>query len=196
VAGDVLDPLSCGLFVMGAFTIAGLAQTAWFRSRASRPFMVPLDGGLTIGGRRLLGVNKTMRGFVGMVPAASLAFAALAAIAGPPELARAGLWPLSTLHYAALGAVAGFGFMAGELPNSFVKRQLGIDEGQRAARPGAAVAQFVADRLDSGVGMLAAMSLLVPVPAMTWMVVLTAGPAIHWAFSVLMFRLGIKPRPA
>jgi len=29
-----------------------------------------------------------------------------------------------------------------------------------------------------------------------WAVVLMAGPAIHWAFSVLMFRLGIKPRPA
>jgi hypothetical protein len=32
-----------------------------------------------------------------------------------------------------LGVCAGFGFMAGELPNSFVKRQLGIRPGERYA---------------------------------------------------------------
>jgi hypothetical protein len=44
--------------------------------------------------------------------------------------------------------------------------------------------------------MLAAVSLVVPTPWTTWAVVLLVGPAIHWSFSVVMFRLGIKPRPA
>jgi hypothetical protein len=44
--------------------------------------------------------------------------------------------------------------------------------------------------------MLAAISLVVPTPSLTWMSVLLAGAAIHWSFSVLMFRLGLKPRPA
>jgi hypothetical protein len=193
---STLDPRACALFVLTAFTIAGVAQTAWFKSGWSRRFMLPLDGGRMFRGHRILGANKTVRGFVVMVPAAAAAFALLSAVSGPGGLDRAGLWPLTAVQYGVLGAWAGFGFMAGELPNSFVKRRLGIAEGDAPARTAALVWQFLADRLDSGVGMLAAMSMLVPVPAVTWAYVLAAGLLIHWSFSVLMFRLGIKARAA
>jgi hypothetical protein len=98
--------------------------------------------------------------------------------------------------YALAGAVAGFGFMAGELPNSLVKRQLDIAPGNAPRGPLASACQFAVDRLDSGIGMLLALSLLVAVPWRTIAVVLIAGPFIHWTFSVVMFRLGLKPRPA
>jgi hypothetical protein len=44
--------------------------------------------------------------------------------------------------------------------------------------------------------MLLAVGAIVTTPAMTWLLVLAIGPSIHWAFSVLMFRLGLKARPA
>ena len=188
-----LDPVACAAFVLAAFVLAGLAQTAWFRSHLSQAFAIPLDGGLTLRGRRIFGDHKTLRGFVVMVPATSLAFAWLASIT---NVAAAGLWPVSIGGYAALGAWAGLGFMVGELPNSFVKRQLGIAPGRPAAGPVRSAIQFLVDRVDSGLGMLLALSVAVPVAWMTWTLVLLIGPFIHWSFSVLMFRLGIKPRPA
>ena len=191
-----LDPIACTVFLLVAFTLAGGAQTAWFKSARSRPFMVPLDGGVTLRGRRIFGANKNVLWFLVMVPATAASFAVLALWIDRSGLPHGGVWPLSLLQYAALGAWAGFGFMAGELPNSFVKRQLDIPDGQRSRRPAASAAQFAADRLDSGVGMLVAMTLFVPVPALTWAYVLVVGPFIHWWFSVLMFRLGIKPRAA
>lgn len=187
-----VDPVACGLFLLVAFTAAGLAQTAWFATPGSRRFIQPLDGGRRFRGRRIFGDNKTLRGFLVMVPASALAFAALGGTA-PPSM---GLWPLSPLAYAALGALAGFGFMAGELPNSFVKRQLDIGPGSVRSSTRAAALQFAIDRLDSGIGMLLVVSLAVPTPWLTWGIVLVAGPAIHWSFSVLMFRLGLKARPA
>ena len=187
-----VDPIACALFLLAAFTLAGAAHTAWLASAVSKRFAQPLDAGLTFRGKRLLGANKTMKGFVVMVPAAGAAFVLLAA-AAPTS---AGLWSLSLPGYAVLGALAGFGFMAGELPNSFVKRQLGIPPGMSAARPLAAAVQFSVDRLDSGLGMLAVLSAVVPTPWATWAVVLLAGPAIHWTFSLVMFRLGLKARPA
>jgi CDP-2,3-bis-(O-geranylgeranyl)-sn-glycerol synthase len=193
--GDLtLSAAACAWFLLGAFVLAGMAQTAWFAAPLSRRFSQPIDRGATFRGSRIFGEHKTLRGFVVMVPAAAVSFAALAAAIGDPQ--QAGLWPLTVAGYAGLGACAGLGFMAGELPNSFLKRQLGIRPGEGPRTRIAAAAQFVADRIDSGLGMLLAVSAIVPAPAMTWLLVLLVGPSIHWAFSVLMFHLGLKTRPA
>ena len=189
-----VDPIACALFLTASFILAGIAQTAWFKTSASRRFAIPLDGGFALRGRRLLGAHKTLRGFVIMVPAASLSFALLALAIGQPG--RAGLWPLAIWQYACLGAWAAFGFMAGELPNSFVKRQLDISPGDIGTSPFGRILQSVIDRLDSPAGMLAALSIVVTIPAATWALALLIGPPLHGFFSYVMFRLRLKARPA
>ena len=191
------DPLHCGLFVIVAFVLAGLLQSLWLRSRVSQVLAIPLDGGRTFRGRPILGENKTMRGFVVMIPAAALAFAAVAIVASLPRgVPPATLWQLTPAGYAALGAWAGFGFMAGELPNSFVKRRFGILPGQAPASSLTAAICFTIDRTDSIVGMLAALTVAVPTPWTTWVLVLILGPLIHWLFSWWLFQMGVKRRPA
>ncbi len=191
------DPLHCGLFLIVAFVLAGLLQSLWLRSRVSQVLAIPLDGGRTFRGRPILGENKTLRGFVVMIPAAALAFVVVAigvSLSGgaPP----ATLWQLTPAGYAALGAWAGFGFMAGELPNSFVKRRFGILPGQAPASALTSAICFTIDRTDSIVGMLAAVTVAVPTPWMTWVLVLVLGPLIHWLFSWWLFQMGVKRRPA
>ena len=176
--------------------LAGCAQVTWLASRWSRRFALPLDGGATFRGRRIFGANKTVRGLVVMVPATAAAFALVAGLAGRGQPEAVGLWALPTWRYALLGAWVGLGFMLGELPNSFVKRQLGIAPGDRAHGTARAVWQFIGDRADSGIGMLCALSLAVPTPWQTWAIVLIAGWAIHWSFSLVLFVLRVKPRPA
>jgi CDP-2,3-bis-(O-geranylgeranyl)-sn-glycerol synthase len=190
------DPKACALFLLATFVLAGCAQVTWFASLWSRPFAIPLDGGRTFRGRRIFGDNKTLRGLVVMVPATAIAFVVVAQIAGHGRPELVGLWALSPLGYALLGAWAGLGFMLGELPNSFVKRQLDIAPGDRTRSGTAALWQFVFDRIDSGLGMLCALSIAVPVPWATWALVLLIGWAVHWSFSVVLFLLRVKPRPA
>jgi len=191
------DPLACALFLTVAFIAAGLVHSLWLRAPVSRRLTIPIDGGAHLRGRRVFGDNKAVRGFVVMVPAAGASFAGLYAMLThlAPSVAL-DLWPLSLAGYASLGAWAGLGFMAGELPNSFVKRQLDVAPGQ--APPGSAASRisFVVDRIDSIVGMLAVVSLVTPTPWMTWLYVLIVGPGIHLAFSVLLYRLGVKARAA
>lgn len=188
-----LSPMDCALFLFAAFSAAGCAQAAWLSSRSSRRVAWPIDGRRTFRGRRVFGDNKTARGFVVMVPAAGAAFFLLSLLV---RHHATGLWPLTPGQYAALGAAAGAGFMLGELPNSFVKRQLGIAPGAPASGSLAAALGFAVDRLDSAIGMLLALGAIVPVPAETVVVVLLAGPIIHGGFSVLTFRLGGKARAA
>jgi len=86
--------------------------------------------------------------------------------------------------------------MLGELPNSFVKRQLDVAPGMAPPGRAGTVLVFFVDRVDSIIGMLIAISLVVPTPWMTWAYVLLIGPGIHLAFSALLYRIGVKARPA
>ena len=189
------DALAHAVFIIVAFVLAGLAHSAWLGSRWSRRLLIPLDGGLRVRGRRVFGENKTWRGVVVMAPATGAAFAIVAA-AIPGGAATAGLWPLTFAQYAALGAWAGLGFMAGELPNSFLKRQFDIAPGCSPAREAWRQLGFVVDRLDSIAGLMLALLCVVSVPAMTWAYVGVIGPMVHFAFSALVFALGGKGRVA
>ncbi len=193
-----LDPVACGLFLVTAFTLSGGAHTAWLAAPFSRRFAVPLDGGRTLGGRPILGAHKTLRGFLVMVPATGAAFmllAALAAAAGP-DLPAFGLWPLTPVQYGLLGAWAALGFMGGELPNSFVKRRLGVAPGEAAAGRRLRAVFLVADRFDSSAGMLLALAAAVPVSWGICLFVLLAGPLVHAGFSAALFLLRVKARAA
>jgi CDP-2,3-bis-(O-geranylgeranyl)-sn-glycerol synthase len=191
-----LNPFACAAFLIAAFTLAGACHTAWLATPGSRRFAVPLDGGRTLGGHRLLGDNKTIRGFIVMVPATSLAFALLALLLTPSPTDLKGLWQLTSGQYALLGAWGALGFMMGELPNSFFKRRLGIPPGAAAEGRVCAPLFFVVDRIDSIVGLMLALTVAVPVPWATWLCVVLVGPALHGLFSVALFRLGVKARRA
>jgi len=191
-----VDPLSCALFLISSFILAGIAQTIWFKSRFSQPFRVPIDLGHTFRGRRILGDNKTLRGFMIMLPATAGSFLLLGLIASKIPHVSSRLWPMAPSAFALLGLYAGLGFMLGELPNSFLKRQLDIPPGGAPDLLFARVLFFLIDRFDSITGMLLAVSLTVPTPWQTWFYLALLGPGIHWFFSVILYWCGVKERPA
>src|SRR5215831_5357791 len=97
-----LDPLSCALFLTVAFIVAGLAHSAWLRTPVSRRLLLPIDGGARFRGKRVFGENKTVRGFVVMVPAAAASFALFHGVVSRVSPTIAGdLWRLDTVGYAA-----------------------------------------------------------------------------------------------
>jgi hypothetical protein len=175
-------------FVCLAVTTAGVLQVLWLRSPASRRFLQPVDFGRTLRGRRLFGDNKAWRGFLGMVPASAVAFPAWALVLDP--------WDLSLPGYAGLGALCGLGFMAAELPNSFVKRQLDVPPGEAPERPLWRRVGWVVDRFDSLLGGLAAIACVVPMSAAVWLGCLLVGPGVHASLSWALYKAGVKRRAA
>lgn len=124
---------------------------------------VPMDGGMSIRGAPLFGANKTWRGVVVMVLGGT-ACGALQGLIGGRWAASRGIAPVEfeqwgrqagfagpialTAGYAIVNAIFGLGYIAGELPNSFIKRRLRIPPGDKAP-PGLRVFFFLFDRLDS-----------------------------------------------
>lgn len=191
------EPFACATAIIAAMSFAGVLHTAWMRSPWSRRFAIPLDGGRAWRGVRIFGDNKTLRGFMVMVPAAGVAFMSLGALRGvAPGWLDRGLWDLGMGQFFLLGCWAGFWFMAGELPNSFFKRRRGIMPGGVAAHGALRSICLVMDRIDSILALLIALTLVVPVDALTWMWVLILGPAVHLAFSAALYLGGVKPRIA
>jgi hypothetical protein len=180
-------------FIIVAFVLAALPHTIWLRTRASMRLGVPLDGGLRLRGRRVFGDHKMIRGFVVIVPAAGIAFALTGAVFSRLGLG-AGLWGLGPTGEVLLGMWAATGFMAGELPNSFLKRRLGVAPGAVPTGAWTRPVFLVLDRVDSLLGMLLALSVAVPVSWTVWVYVLIVGPGIHLLFSAVFFALGTKER--
>lgn len=189
------NALVIALFLIVAMSVAGAVHVLWLRSSWSRRFAWPVDGGLTVRGHRLFGDNKRVCGFMVLPPMAALSFLLIGVMREyfPPFVAD-GLWPLSATQYAGLGLVCGFAFMLAELPNSFLKRQLGITPGQAPQQAWLRPVVLVVDRIDSILGVLLAVSLLVPVPIATWFWVMAFGPVAHAVFSIVMHSIGIKAR--
>jgi CDP-2,3-bis-(O-geranylgeranyl)-sn-glycerol synthase len=149
----------------------------------------PIDGGRTLGGRRLLGDGKTWRGTaVGTLVGVALAVGLNAVRPAAAAALGANLpaFPSSAALGLALGA------MLGDVGASLVKRRLGRQRG--AAVPGL-------DQLDFVVGALALAALLAPswtlatfsLPRLA--VVLVATPLLHVSTNAGAYLLGLKSEP-
>ncbi len=195
-AAEAPQALPCAIFIIVAMSLAGVAHVLWLRSKLSARFRRPVDFGLTFGGQPLFGVNKMWRGFIAMPPAAALSFWTLCSLHDSlPVWIEAGMWKLPPERYALVGFASGLAFMAAELPNSFAKRRLGVAPSIGPRGRGLAAVFFIVDRVDSVLGVLIALTLMVPVAPQTWVWVLAFGPGLHGLFSAWLYRLRVKARP-
>jgi CDP-archaeol synthase len=131
--------------------LAGLAHVAVITLDLAPGLARPIDAGRRWRGRPLLGDNKTWRGFIVMPAATATTIAAQQSLASrsPRLAALPRLAPRAPSAWV-VGAICGAAYVVAELPNSFVKRRLGIAPGTSAPR--ARMAQYIVDQLDSVVG--------------------------------------------
>jgi CDP-2,3-bis-(O-geranylgeranyl)-sn-glycerol synthase len=149
----------------------------------------PVDGGRTLGGRRLLGDGKTWRGTLAGW-AAGIAVALLLRAVRAPVEAAVGVG-LPAIPLAAAVALP-LGAMAGDMAASFLKRRTGRERG--APLPGL-------DQLDFVVGALLFGLLAAPgwflatftLPVLAVVLVLT--PLLHVSTNAAAYWLGLKAEP-
>lgn len=150
----------------------------------------PIDGGRSWRGRRVLGAGKTWRG------AAISALGCSAFVALQRALQEHVPQAVQVADYASLplwafGLSMGIGAILGELPNSFVKRRLGIPSGGTTS--GALAALFyVWDQVDTLLGAWPLLCLWLrpslPLVAMSFVVTLGVHPLLGW----IGYRIGAR----
>lgn len=149
----------------------------------------PIDGGRSLGGRRLLGDGKTWRGTL----TGTLAGVLLALVLNRVRPAIGERLGVSLPEFSLRAAFAlAFGAMLGDVGASFLKRRTGRQRG--ASFPGL-------DQLDFVAGALSLLALLAPEwrreqfegPVMLVVVVMT--PVLHVVTNVGAYLLGLKEEP-
>ena len=129
-----MNILALLFFAFWFFGPAGLANVLAFASgkiRILRPLNYPVDFGLKLRGKRILGSHKTIRGFVvGIVAAIMGVYLQVFLYTILPWQQQ--LFPIdyTVVNPVLLGFLLGFGALAGDSVKSFFKRQMGIQPGR------------------------------------------------------------------
>jgi phosphatidylserine synthase len=132
------------------------------------------------------GANKTLRGFL-LMPLLAVPGAWLAHLLAQGRTLTVDLAGTSFLT---LGLLLGFAYVLFELPNSFLKRRLGIVPGAEAHR--LRVLFIFLDQMDSAVGVALAAVLFFGAPLETAAAMLLMSPLIALTIKRLLYLTGLK----
>jgi CDP-2,3-bis-(O-geranylgeranyl)-sn-glycerol synthase len=148
-----------------------------------RRLKIPLDGGRTVRGRRVFGSNKTVRGALVM----SAGCVAASLVLSRMDWYRDRLPPQLRDRPLVLGFAVAAGTVGGELPNSLLKRRLGVEPG---AAGGAAFS--VLDQGDLVLGIALALRPWYRLPLGELATSFALVSAIHAGVNVVGYAIGAR----
>lgn len=178
------------LFALWFFLPAGLANAAPVFAKKIpllNRFNTPMDFGKSFGERRILGNNKTWRGFIFGV------FIAVITLVIQKFLWGQFIWlqqTITTVDYNEvsiwLGVLLGVGALAGDAVESFFKRRARIPSGQ---------SWFPLDQIDYIIGGILLSSLIIKLDISYNIAILLVWFVLHLLSSYIGYLLGLKERP-
>lgn len=188
---SVTQSLVQAFFVILPIVVAGLSFIVILKKQWWMSLRVPLDKGQRLGGQPIFGSNKTWLAFIimpGMTLITSLTLGygwpAQTASVSPSFFSEPGLWWKAILY--------GLAYPVGELPNSFVKRRLGIPPGGRASTPILRRVFAVVDQADSIIACAGVLFFFFRVDLFVVLVASFLGIGIHCFTDWLMVHLSLK----
>lgn len=155
-------------------------------------FKKPMDGGKNYrDGRRIFGENKTWKGFVGYLFLGTLMTFIWGLICkASPALASHDFFYMeheNTVTFNLLtGLLIGFAYAVFELPNSFLKRRLGIEPGKTMKGWQKVLFVFL-DQADSIFGCVLVVCIFHPLPVWYYFVYVVVGAVTHIIFNMLLY---------
>ena len=127
----LIDLFTKTLYLASPIIFAALLQGIVMKYDLLMCFKKPIDMGLTFRGKPLFGPNKTWRGLIistiGAIIFSYFIYYLYLNYKVFKKISVVDFYKVSPLH---IGLALGIGTILGELPNSFVKRQIGISAGK------------------------------------------------------------------
>ena len=179
--------------------VAAVLNMVWVTLPWAQRLRRPIDAGATLrDGRRVFGDNKTWKGLLGMV-----VLGAVAGLVWGQVIRGTGVEPYNLFYArhdntpafsAFTGALQGLVYAVFELPNSFLKRRVGISPGTRHGGPWT-VLFVVLDQIDSVLGCALLVVAFAPVGWAFVLVTMLVGGATHLVLNLLLYAARLRKHP-
>lgn len=148
---------------------------------------IPIDAGQKIGGIRIFGDHKTVRGFLtGTLAAIGTSYLLQIIFTQSSHLQAISPIDYSLLNPIILGSLLGFGALFGDAVKSFFKRRVGVKPGQ---------SWFIFDQLDYIIGGLLFSSLYIQLDWLMYLSIIIVWFALHLLFTFIAYLAGLKSDP-
>ena len=169
--------------------LAGLSFIALLKLVGKERFSYPLDMGLTYRGKRILGDNKTLKG-----PVVMSFFTGLYGLLLVTKFKLDSAFGFSGQYIFYYYSLVGFMYSLGELPNSFLKRQLSIPPGGISKKKMERYLFILLDTFDSLLACSIVYFLLFKFPVYAILISILIGGCLHLLTDRLMIVLRLKTR--
>ena len=178
----------------------GILNMIWCKLPALKKISVPIDNGKTLkDGNRLFGDNKTWKGLIGYIIFGMICTMLWGIVCGnTPYLRQHNYFYANhaggVIYNLIIGFLLGLFYALFELPNSFIKRRLGIKEG----KPPKGIAKFVfifLDQADSIFGCVMVLSFVYPMTALFYFGCVLLGAATHIVINILLYLARLRKNP-
>ena len=189
-----MNHFDLSLFILFCFTVSGIAQVVWLKSESYKKYAYPVDFGKSLAAKRVFGENKTYAAFLVMTPVSVLTFSMFGYLINN-QIEVNFRYELDLINWCLLGLMGGLGFHLGELPNSFLKRRMNIKPGGVSKNPILKNTFFIIDHIDSLMGSIVCMSLIIEFKTFDIVLLFILAPIIHWLFNVSLYLSGFKTQP-
>jgi len=192
---STFTPLGVLLFSTLPVILGGVLNLMFIRSSLFPSLRAPMDCGLAWpDGVRLFGPNKTWKGLLGCVFFTALSMIVFCMAIGSALESLTiysgqgtGSWPAWALE----GALLGLAYIVFELPNSLVKRRVGIGAGQNGSGRTGILFRLV-DQVDSILGCSLVLLAYNQITGADVALLLLFGAGIHWAVSFVLRTVGLR----
>ncbi len=176
--------------------IAGLVNSIFCKSKILNVLKKSIDNNIALkDGKRLFGDNKTWKGLIGYI-VFNIIFAILFGLIWKvTKLEHLNYFYINhnntVLYNILIGALLGLFYALFELPNSFIKRRLGIEEGKTTN--GLLKVFFVfLDQADSVFGMALVVWMFYPIGICIYLLFVLVGAITHIVLNILLYFLHVR----
>ena len=181
---DFLSEIANMYVVILTPILAGIANMIFCKMNVLKKLQKPIDGG-----KNIFGNNKTFKGFIGYI-IFNIFFQVLLGICIKENMLYEHI-SNSILSNILIGFTFGFAYAICELPNSYIKRKLGILPGKRA-KGKKKIFFFALDQIDSVIGVVFVVALILNLNAVQILEYIALGTVTHIVINIMLYRLNLR----
>ena len=176
--------------------LGGVFNMIFTKTKIYKKLKKPIDNNVVLkDGKRLLGDNKTWIGFVSMILFCAIFQIIFGLIANfCVQLQQSDLYSIynNTIFYNfIIGCLFGVTYMICELPNSFIKRRVGIDAGKTKKSP-IGLFFFIFDQIDSLIGVFLVLFVFSNISIHKFFLYVLIGGLTHVTINLFLYKVKIR----